>query len=101
MSAERGERNGRNVCHDLFSHQGSMREYLYSPANSRTIIYVVAPTNRMKARPATENNKNAVYPLVVELAPLSAALPVVVVMTAANKALDRVQASKTFVLNVL
>ena len=31
-----------------------------------------------QARPATENNRNAVYPLVVELAPLSAALPVVV-----------------------
>ena len=34
--------------------------------------------DRLQARPATENNKNAVYPLVVELAPLSAALPVVV-----------------------
>jgi len=79
----------------------SVRECFYSPANSRTTIYVVAPTKRMKARPATENNRNAVYPLVVELAPLSAALPVVVVMTAANKALDKVQASKTFVLNVL
>ena len=73
-----------------------MHEYLYSPANSRTIIYVVAPMKRttettsipigvgatvvdhLQARPATENNKNAVYPLVVELAPLSAALPVVV-----------------------
>jgi len=59
-------------------------------------MYVVAPMKRMtetpsiplevgaaamdhlQARPATENNKNAVYPLVVELAPLSAALPVVV-----------------------
>lgn len=74
-----------------------MRKCLYSPANSRIIIYVVAPTKRttekyhqsrrtravtvldhLQARPATENNKNAVYPLVVELAPLSAALPVVV-----------------------
>jgi hypothetical protein len=34
--------------------------------------------NYSQARPATENNRNAVYPLVVELAPLSAALPVVV-----------------------
>jgi len=89
------------MCRGLFNRQVSVHEYIYSPANSRTIIYVVAPTKRTKARPATENNKNAVYPLVVELAPLSAALPVVVVMTAASKALDRVQASKTFVLNVL
>lgn len=64
-------------------------------------MYVVAPRKRTKARPATENNRNAVYPLVVELAPLSAALPVVVVMTAAKPALERVQASKTFVLKVL
>jgi len=86
---------------DLFGHQVSVYEYLYSPANSRTIMYVVAPMKRTNARPATENNRNAVYPLVVDLAPLSAALPVVVVMAAANKALERVQASKTFVLNVL
>jgi len=46
MSAEREERNGRNVCRDLFSHQGFVREYLYSPANSRTIIYVEAPMKR-------------------------------------------------------
>ena len=84
------------MCRGSFSHQMSVHEYLYSPANSRTIMYVVAPTKRtteitstplrgggtvmghLQARPATENSRNAVYPLVVDLAPLSAALPVVV-----------------------
>jgi hypothetical protein len=37
-----------------------------------------AVMGHLHARPATENSRNAVYPLVVELAPLSAALPVVV-----------------------
>jgi len=72
-----------------------LRENLYSPVKSRAIMYVVAPIKRtteqhqlhwtrsaavvdhLQARPATENSRNAVCPLVVELAPLSAALPVV------------------------
>ena len=84
------------MCRGSFGYRMSVHEYVYSPANSRTIMYVVAPMKRttvitstplwgsstvighLQARPATENSRNAVYPLVVDLAPLSAALPVVV-----------------------
>ena len=38
----------------------------------------MALIGHLQARPATENNRNAVYPLVVELAPFTAALPIVV-----------------------
>jgi len=53
MQTRKEERNGRNVCRGLFGHQLSVREYLYSPANSRTIMYVVAPIKRMTETTST------------------------------------------------
>ena len=48
MLTRKEDRNGRNMCRGLFSHQVSVRKYLYSPAKSRTIMYidVMAPMNR-------------------------------------------------------